>query len=287
MANVTLNEKFKRGKTIAYHKGFFEKDLLNPGEVILKSSTTVRTALYESPLTYEDSSGISKKVSQKLKTSITKVKSYIVNFEQGIKNLLKVGMSVDPTSVLFIIEDELSAANDLFDTETIEALKGLANKAPTAKVSGVIDKIEVLYHGEKDDMSESLRAVANMSDRQIATISKSVNKSVTTGRVGNDYRVNGKPLIVNTAEIKIYITVSDSATVGDKQIFSHQLKTTIGEVFQHEITTEDGMEIDAIFGARSVGARVVESVYQIGTATTLLREIGRQAYRIYKGTKDE
>lgn len=215
VANVSVGEKFKRGKIIAYHSGFFEKDVLNPKDVIYKSSMIGRMTLYESTLTFEDSSGISSRMANMMKTRVTKVKSFVVEFTQGVRNIVKKDTVVGPNDVLFIIEDAITANSELFDDETIEALKRLANKSPKAKVSGVVDKIEVFYHGDKEDMSESLRAIANASDRAISSLSKSIGKRVTDGRVGTDYRVNGKALMVDTAEIKIYLTVEDVAGVGD------------------------------------------------------------------------
>lgn len=69
-----------------------------------------------------------------------------------------------------------------------------------------------------------------------------------------------------------------------KGVISHQLKTVIGGVMDKPLLTEDGEEIDIIFGAKSVGARVVESVYQVGTTITLLKLIEKNALSIYEGS---
>ena len=47
--------------------------------------------------------------------------------------------------------------------------------------------------------------------------------------------------------------------------------------------TESGQEIDAIFGYRSIAARVVTSPVIMGTTATLLKVIGKKAANIYKG----
>lgn len=49
------------------------------------------------------------------------------------------------------------------------------------------------------------------------------------------------------------------------------------------LTTEDGEEIDAEFGAESVEARIVNSAYLIGTTSTLMRVIGERAADVYYG----
>ena len=46
--------------------------------------------------------------------------------------------------------------------------------------------------------------------------------------------------------------------------------------------SEDGDEIDAIFGYRSIEARIVLSPIVIGTTSTLLKIIGRNAAKLYR-----
>ena len=64
-------------------------------------------------------------------------------------------------------------------------------------------------------------------------------------------------------------------------VFANQLKSTIGTVYDTPPMTEDNQEIDAVFGARSINARIVNSPYILGTTATLLDEIGKQACSLY------
>ena len=65
-------------------------------------------------------------------------------------------------------------------------------------------------------------------------------------------------------------------------MFANQLKSCIGEKLEAEMISEDGDEIEAIFGYRSIEARIVLSPIVIGTTTTLLKVIGRNAARLYR-----
>jgi hypothetical protein len=67
---------------------------------------------------------------------------------------------------------------------------------------------------------------------------------------------------------------------GDKVVYSSQLKSIV-TVSESDITTEDGQAIDALYGAKSVSARIVVSAFINGTTTTLLKEIQKQAVDIY------
>ena len=239
--------------------------------------------MIESVQTHEDSSTISSKVSQQLTANTTKVRSVVVTFDQNIHNLVKVGTKVLPRDYLCIIEDSVTGESGLLSEDTIEALKRFSNNAPKAKCKGFIDKIEVLYHGDKEDMSSTLRSLANSCDSMLRASAKSVNQTEHTGSVNSDYRVAGNPLTLDTAEIKFYITLETDAGVADKVVFSGQLKSTICEVMHYQMKTEDGKDVDSTFGCTSIMARIVESANLIGTTNTLLIEAGERAYNAYKG----
>ena len=50
------------------------------------------------------------------------------------------------------------------------------------------------------------------------------------------------------------------------------------------MTTEDGHEIEAVFGFRSNAARIVSSAMMMGTTATLLKLIDEKAVKMYFGT---
>lgn len=282
-SNLKLNESFKKGHTIAYNDGFFEPDFLDPKRVIMKSSMSVKVALAETVQTFEDSSSISKKLSVRMKAKTTKVKSITVGFKQNLNQVVKLGSSVKPKDILMYIEDEITSSSGHFDQKSLETLKRLSSQTPRASYEGTVDWIEVLYHGDKQDMSASLKSLADRSDRQRADICKSSGKPVITGQVNDDYRVSGVPLTPDKAEIKIYLTIETAAGVGDKGILANQMKSVIGEVMDYSITTESGEEIDMFFSYKSILARVVNSPILIGTTSSLLKIIGNKAVQLYDG----
>ncbi|MFO5890598.1 hypothetical protein ACLBSJ_32800, partial [Klebsiella pneumoniae] len=84
-----------------------------------------------------------------------------VRFDQTIRDMVKVGDHVDLNSILCIIEDPETAAHSLYDEASIETLRKLSAYSPRAKLVGTVSKIECFYHGEIDDMTPSLQALAN------------------------------------------------------------------------------------------------------------------------------
>ena len=97
----------------------------------------VKTVLWESYQTLEDASSISRRLSDKLSTRITKVKDIIVSFDQSVSKLVKVGDITNADTVLCIIEDAITANNNLFNETSIDTLRLISAQAPKAHVKGI------------------------------------------------------------------------------------------------------------------------------------------------------
>ena len=95
-------------------------------------------------------------------------------------------------------------------------MRSISENVPKSSVKGVIDKVEVFYNGDKEDMSESLRKIANLSDSKIVARQKALGKAPFTGMVDDTYRVNGNPLMLDTAVIKFTITSNNYLSQGDE-----------------------------------------------------------------------
>lgn len=281
--DLAVGKAIKKGTVIAYNKGFFERDYLDPTQVTLKNAMVVKTAFYESNQTHEDSSSIARELSNQLRARTTKIKSYTVNFSQNLLDVVKVGSELHPRDILMLIEDEItSGQGGGFDEQSLRTLSKLSKQAPKSGYLGVLDKIEVFYHGDKVDMSPSLRALVDKSDKALIESCKASGKTPITGQVNSDYRVEGVPLVLDKAEVRFYITVQTDTGVGDKVVFANQLKSVIGEVMDYSMHTDTGEKVLAVFGMRSIYARVVTSPILIATTNTLLMKIGEKASKIYR-----
>ena len=82
VTSLKADSSFKRGDTLVYNTGFFEPDVLNPKQVIWKSSVSAKTVLMESTYTFEDSSALSRRLAGKLITKTTTMRAIVVNFDQ-------------------------------------------------------------------------------------------------------------------------------------------------------------------------------------------------------------
>jgi hypothetical protein len=278
-AGQTVNE----GDVIAYNTNFFQRDRLDPKQVIWKAGVLAKVAFMESPDTLEDSSAISTSLAEKLSSDMSKIRIIRASFDQELRNMVKVGDEVDIESILCTIENPVGGGGSLFDEESLNTLKAVSSLTPKAKTIGRVERIEVLYNGDKEDMSDSLKKVASQSDRDISQRAEVAGKPKTNGRVDGTYRIENRSLDPDSLAIKIYITGPVSAGVGDKGVFASQMKTVIGRVMTGVNRTESGDDLDAIFGYDSLTGRILLSPVLMGTTNTLLRIIGQKAVAAYRG----
>ena len=282
VTNLKEGDSVSPGTAIAYNEGFFTPDSLNPGEVIWKAGVMCKTALLESSDTFEDSSAISEKIAKKLATDVTHVRHIFLDFEREIRNLVEVGDTVDAETPLCLIEDSVTADNDLFDEDTLDTLRMLSSNAPRAKWPGKVERIEVLYYGDKEDMSESLKHVTEQSDRDRARRARALGEKATTGAVDDSIRIDAKVLDIDSLVIKVYITEEEGAGTGDKGVFGNQMKTIFARVMSGTNETESGEEVDALFAMTSISNRIINSPMVMGTTNTLLRVLSKHAAKVYK-----
>lgn len=212
---MKVGQEFEVGEAICYNTGFFEPDFFDSKRIVLKNAFNVRTVLWESLQTLEDASSITEKTASRLVTKLTKVKNILVSFDQTVSNLVKVGDKVDYDTVLCYIQDQVTAGNKLFTDETIDTLKMLGAQSPRAHVQGIVEAVEVYYHGDKEDMSESLLELANESDKRLRYAANSQGKRFMSGSVDSGFRIEANPLPLDCVAIRLYITTTAPAGVGD------------------------------------------------------------------------
>lgn len=213
--DLKVGQKFKAGDILSYNSDYFVKDRYSDS-LSYKSALLANVVVYETGLTDEDSSVISRRLGDKLMTRTTKIRDIVLDFGQEVRELVKVGEALDADDILCIIEDTVTANSDAFDKESLDTLRSLGSQTPTAKVKGVVEKIEVFYNGDLEEMSDSIRKLANESNKRLAKECKAMGKNPYTGEVNEGFRVDGNPLMLDTAVVRVYITSEVGCSIGDK-----------------------------------------------------------------------
>jgi hypothetical protein len=276
-------QKINPGEAVIYNVGFFEPDFFDPKRVVARTAVNLRTVLWENNGTLEDASGISSKAAERLSTKMTKLKTIVVPFSTAVTMRVNKGASVEYDTTLCVLQDEISANAGAFNDNTMDNLARLSSQSPRAGTQGVIDKIEYFYHGEIEDMHLSLQQLCSGSDKALVKAAKALGRKAYTGSVDSGFRNDGEPLPFQHVAIRVYITSTVTAAVGDKGVFGHQLKSVFSSVNEEPYVSEDGQEIDAEYGSQSVKNRIVNSSYILGTTIGALVAIEKAMVDAYRG----
>ena len=271
VTNLKEDEKIVKDDILYYDKGFFDVDMFNPHRVVYRASTNTHIALMEISETYEDSILISDRLSKKSKIDYVKVRDIIMDANETITNVAKVGEHIDPNDPLLIIATGIEDNKHLSE-ETLDLLKGFVKTTPKAKYKGTLIKIKMYYNCKKKDLSRSLKKLADISEEFMEG---------KTGEVNSSYSIKGKPLEENKVHIKFYIKIEEEMHAADKGIVANQLKTTVANMYTNPIVADDGTNIDAIFSLKGIYARIVNSSFLMGTTASILEVITEKAVDMY------
>lgn len=283
--NVKIGEKVSKGDVLSYNSKFFTPNLWNKKQVDWMMGTVDTVVFMESEDTLEDTNALSPALSEKLSTEGTAFRDVTVTAKQEVHRMLKEGDHVTAESILCYIEDELTAGTDLLSEQSVETLRSIQSQTPRSKYVGVIDRIEVFYNCDVEDMSETIRKLAMASDRRRKKAAGISGNPVTNGRVDGTMRIAGTPIEVDQILIRVYISHWSPAIGGSKVVFGNQMKSTIRKVYPVEITTELGYKVGAIFGKVSNDNRIVNSIYRICGINTVSMYIGSSSKNIIRSEK--
>lgn len=277
-------DKLPAGAVITYNDQHFEPDIYDPTQVSWKNGILATVALIEGEEVIEDSNAISERFAAKAEADVTKLKEVTMTFTQNLLEMVKEGDHVDVDSILCTFTDNLTGDMSGFSKEAAATLQELSSFAPRSGVRGVIDKIEVVYHGDTEDMTPTLAEMVRKYDRIRRKAALAVNRGdPQSGSVNGDFRVEGVPLAYNSLCVRFYITHRVEMAAADKMVIANQLKTTVQEVMYGVNKTENGEPLDIIFGRDSVDARIVGSIMRIGTSNAAGMQGGVQIGRILDG----
>lgn len=288
ITDYKVGQEVKEGDVVAYNPTHFTRDIFNKSQVLFKNSVLARTVLMESNDTEEDSSAISPRLAGEMATIKTELRTLIIPFTDTIENMVIEGDTVTSETPLCTIIDAVFTDTTMFGEDVVNTLSQLAQNAPKAKHPGVISKIEVLYYGdpEEADISPSVKQLIKRYDYERQMEAKRMQDGrPEVGRLFDTIRIQGTPLPLNHIAVKVYIEERDPMGVGDKGVFSLQLKSVIARVMDGVNETKSGKPIDAIFGYQSISNRIVCSSELIGTTNTLLKLITKEVIDIYRTEK--
>lgn len=282
VTDLTKGSKFKIGEPITYNSAFFEKDWLDDTRLLMKFNRLISVAFSMTDDVYEDSSSVSPELGELMRSPVIKERSFVIEFDKNIVGLKQVGDFVTPNDTLFTLMDPSTDYSNLSDS-SIDMLKSISSLSPKAKVNAEVFKLEVKYNGDISDMSPTLRKVVQKLDKEIDELTSGTPEHIDSNKVTSEYRCEGKNLMPNTLELKVFLEFSSKLETADKGVFGAQMKSVASDVFTGHITTESGKPVDAIFSYTSALNRITLSPILMGTTNRLLRHVSPKIAAAYFG----
>lgn len=273
--DMKAGDKFEEGDVLAWNTGFFERDFTSPKNVTYKTGMILRVAFCESDDNLEDGSGISEGALSKLVTKVSVRKTYLLDANSAVKDLVKVGDKIEFSTPLLTIFDK--SVEGIMDEESSRMLGSLAGASPKAETHGVVSKIEAVYMGDGGDFSESVNQIIDADNaRRLEIYNANGKRGAKDGRITESTYFGGELVTTSTVAVSIYIDHDLGFGDGDKVVISNQLKSITGRIIDKRMRTEDDVPVDINFSFASQNDRIVDSATQHGYTFTVCMH----AYRL-------
>lgn len=284
--NLRLNRKVRKGDILAYNEQFFHLDPATE-QVDFKLGTMAYVAFMDIDQTLEDSSIISKTLSEKLRFAPISIREIVITNRTTVHQCVNVGDHVRNIEPLITFDEsvapEVSSASS---AELAQLLQKLNRASPKAQYDGEIVKIDAFYKCQITDMVPSLAKIVRASQRD-----KNAKAAFAKGTENSQVYMPNQPLnvdkvgIVNldkdTVILRFYIKHEVPVYAGSKIVISSSLKSVCGKVLNHDMMTEDGtIRVDAVMSYRSMMARIVSSPQLTGVAASIVEKMEKDILAI-------
>lgn len=301
---LKVGQSFKKDDIIASDKNFFHHDKLNGNRFNIGSLQKV--ACMSTYSTYEDSSFITKKLSEDMSAKIVMQKPVVLGKNANIDYIVNVGDEVQVGDELMRFElsfekDNLNNFLASIGEDLQEEIKSLGKTPIKSKYTGTIIDIKMYSTVDLDELSPSLRRlmtkyydrikkkhkVINAHDKSEAIYKMGILLNEATGKIETkDGKIKGNE-VGEGVLIEFYIQYQDKLGIGDKITYFTALKSVIGEQIEegYEPYTEfrPDEEISSAIAPGAVLARMTPSILLTMFANKVLIELKRTLYKQYTG----
>jgi hypothetical protein len=120
--------------------------------------------------------------------------------------LCEEGKHVDPETILCTLRPPMSGMSSHYNQDALDALDALNTLTPKAKYEGVIERIEVMYTGQLDDMSPSLQEIVTKYDSKLYRLNKKLGIPVLAAKIDPNYSIENVDVGENQVVVTFYNT---------------------------------------------------------------------------------
>jgi hypothetical protein len=293
--DLKLGSSFKKDQILAMDKESFSTDI-GKGEATFTPGPIGRVAVMNTDEGYEDSALVTKRLSKALTSDVAVQKAVVLPKSTNVYSIMTKGSPVQEGDHLIVFQNA-------FDEEDVNMLlKNLADdidgeiselgRIPVkSKVSGTIQDIKLYRTVETSELSPSLKKIFDAYEKPILERKKKVSKlsNSQTVEFGSTDKVEPTGKFKDAEDgvlIEFYLKYEDEFGVGDKLIYYNALKGVlkdqIPEGKEPYPISDPERKIDALLSVESASARMVTSLYQVGSLTSCMIELDRKIKKMLK-----
>ena len=302
-SDVRKGDKVKKNDIIAYEDKFFTNDGHNGNRFNLGSLEKV--AVMSAYSTYEDSTFITKKMSNNMGSDIIMMSDAVIGKNANVGQMVSIGDSVhvgDPLITFETSYDDKSLNQFLSSVgdDLKEEIKTLGKKIHKSHYSGTIEDIKIYSSVDLNELSPSLKKIVSKYYSDINKKKKLLEKydntpgivkagilfNEPTGKIqpASDGKIKGKE-VFDGVLIEFYIKYKDVVGVGDKVTFYSALKSIVGEVieegYEPYTVNKPDEEISTFLGPSAILARMVPSALLVMFGNKVIVELKNKLKDIY------
>ena len=271
--------------------------------------TLCKVACLSAYNTFEDSTVVSQRLSNKMASEITMEKHLILGKNANIISFPKIGQTIEVNQP--IVEYEQSSGDEAINKllanlndELKEKVTSLSRGVLRSKYTGVISDIKIYSVSELEELSPTLQTIvseywANIKKKKYVLTKYNITDPSSSGNI---FKLEDKPVkpaangkvkgfdISEGVLIFIYITYHNPFSVGDKLINYSSLKGVTSEIMPigkepfSEFRPDE--EISSFFPPAGLIARKVPSVLPVMFGNKVLIELKRKLGDMYLGHYD-
>ena len=299
---VKEGEVFKAGKIIAHNPEFFDVDK-RTGDSVFMHGPLARTALVYSSKTFEDSTRISTKLSDKMGSHIVIKRDIVLGPNANISKMVKKGDKVEVNEPLMIFDtshdDELiNNILNLAEEDQNFNVEEAARNTITSKYNGNIEDIKIYYTQPKEEYNKSIQDLITYYENQNKNRMKEISSHVNVNDVdvpltevyyidpGISGKVKGVKVEKGGILIEVYIKYKDTFSIGDKLAAFIACKAIACDIWEEGqepyLLSDPEDKIDAYLGVISLGARMTFSAVKTGLINSILIGMKKNCKSLYE-----
>lgn len=306
VSELKNGQSFKKDDILAYDPKYYKEQNVLGNRLTM--GTLVKVACFPNFATFEDSTFVTKHMSESMATNITMQKTIVIGHNANVEYIVKPGDKIRIGDDLIRYEtsyddEELDKLLSNVRSDMKEEIINLGKSRLQSSYTGVVSDVVIYSTADLDELSPSLKKIVknyqdgikakekvlnkyDKNDKAIYRMGVLMDKPGSTVKPDEYGKVKGQDVGLGVL-IEFYVTYHDELSDGDKLAAFTANKNTIGyqvkRGYEPYSTFRPYEEISSPVAPSAILQRNTPSVVTTGCCYKVLIELKRKMYNILTG----